>query len=228
MLASIVALACRDTSLRIGRLCPVQSHSAFLGGHPERSGGQQFSLSSPRLLLKPGAHLEPSQQKVAGWRASWVWLRPGRPLITSRSTRTHKCIRALRAHAPCAPVISNVRRQMQTTVALVLVAVAVGVPLGVLVLVGEWEKKARHLPPPWLPFGHRSMPAIVLGMVLVKVPLSLAIFLGAPYFVLDYFGHIPLRGENHQIFFVAYLLALCAGKLLRYAYWRLTFRGQLV
>ena len=117
---------------------------------------------------------------------------------------------------------------MQSTVQLVLVAIAVGVPVGVLVLAGEWEKKARRLPPPWLPFGHRSMPAILLGMFLVKIPLGLAVFLGAPYFVLAYFGLIPLRGENHQVFFLAYLLSLGAGKLLRYGYWRWSLRGHLV
>ena len=111
---------------------------------------------------------------------------------------------------------------------LVLIAIAVGVPIGVLVLPGEWEKKARRLPPPWLPFGHRSMPAILLGMFLVKIPLGLALLLGAPYFVLNYFDFIPLRGGNHQIFFLAYVLSLGAGKLLRYGYWRWTFRGQFV
>ena len=117
---------------------------------------------------------------------------------------------------------------MQTAEQLVLVAIPVGVPIGVLVLTREWEKKARRLSPPWLPFGRRSMLAILLGMFLVKLPLGLALFLGVPYFVLEYFGFIPLRGESRQVFLLAYLLSLGAGKLLRYGYWRWIFRGQLV
>ena len=117
---------------------------------------------------------------------------------------------------------------MNATFQLALIAIAVGVPIGVLFLPGEWEKKARRLPPPWLPFGRQSVPAIFLGMLLVKVPLGAALFLGPPYFALHYFGFIPLRGQNHQVFFLAYLLSLAGGKLVRYAYWRWTLRGQLV
>jgi hypothetical protein len=36
--------------------------------------------------------------------------------ITGQSTRTHKCVRALRALLPCAPVISNVRRHGESLV----------------------------------------------------------------------------------------------------------------
>lgn len=117
---------------------------------------------------------------------------------------------------------------MNATLQLVLIAILVGVPIGILSTPGEWEKKVRRLPPPWLPFGHRSVLAIFLGTLLVKAPLSLALFLGPPYFALDYFGFIPMRGQNHQVFFLAYLLSLGAGRVIRYAYWRWVFRGQLV
>jgi hypothetical protein len=116
---------------------------------------------------------------------------------------------------------------MQVTAQLALISIASGVSIGAF-LPSAWEGKARRLPPPWLPYRQGSLPATILGAVLVKVPLSLAVFIGLPYLALDYFGLIPLRGWDHQIFFVGYLLSLGAGKLFRYGYWRWTLRGQLL
>ena len=116
---------------------------------------------------------------------------------------------------------------MQVTAQLALISIASGVLIGAF-LPTAWERKVRRLPPPWLPFGQGSIPSTILGILLVKVPLSLAVFLGLPYLALDYFGLIPLRGLNHQIFFVGYLLSLGAGELFRYGYWRWTLRGQLL
>jgi len=111
---------------------------------------------------------------------------------------------------------------------LVLLSVVLGVPIAALLLPGEWEKKARRLSQPWLPFGSGSVLLIVLGVLLVKLPLALAVFWLPPYLALSYFEFIPLRGENFQVFMLSYLLSLCLGKLLRYGYWRWALRGQLV
>ncbi len=117
---------------------------------------------------------------------------------------------------------------METTVQLVLIAIAVGVPIGAVVLSTNWEKRVRRLPLPWLPFGHGSMQAVLFGIFFAKLPFGLALFMGVPYLLLNYFDFIPLRGENLQLFFLSYLLSLGLGKLLRYGYWRWAFRGQLV
>jgi len=117
---------------------------------------------------------------------------------------------------------------MQTTLQLVLASIAVGVPLGIVFSPGAWEKRARRLPSPWLPFGRNSLLPLVLGVLLVKLPLAMAIFLAPPYFVLNYLGLIPLRDESYQVFSLCYLLSLGVGKLARYLYWRWALRGQLI
>jgi hypothetical protein len=117
---------------------------------------------------------------------------------------------------------------VQVTVQLTLIGIAVGVPIGCMVLSSEWEKKVRRLPPSWLPFGHRSLLAILLGTFLVKIPFGFVLFLGIPYFALNYYGFIPLLGDGYRVFFLAYLLSVGVGKLIRYGYWRWRFRNQLV
>ncbi|MDY0747752.1 hypothetical protein SNE35_24830 [Paucibacter sp. R3-3] len=102
-----------------------------------------------------------------------------------------------------------------------------GVPIGLLLAPTEWEKKARRLQAPWLPFGHGSAFALALG-IFVKVALSVGLLLLLPYAVLNWLGFIPLRGQPLQFFFLIYLLCLGTGKLIRYCYWRWSFRGQLV
>ena len=116
---------------------------------------------------------------------------------------------------------------MEPLLKLVALAVTLGVPLGT-VLVTEWERKARRLPPPWLPFGRGSVLGMLFAVLLAKLPLLVALFLGVAFLVLRVFDLIPLRGDNSRYFFLAYLLAIGAGKLLRYGYWRWVFRGQFV
>ena len=113
MLAGIVAVACRDTSLRHVRWYVVRwraSRVTSLGGHPERSDGQQLSVASLRSLPNTAAaYLAALQQQAAGWQSGWVWLWHGRLQITSQCTRTPRYSRPLRGRASWAPVIFNVR-----------------------------------------------------------------------------------------------------------------------
>lgn len=108
---------------------------------------------------------------------------------------------------------------------LALIAALTGVPIGLL-LPSRWETKARRLPLPWLPFGGGSLTAI-LGALLVKLPLALAICWGTPLLALRLFDLAP-RSDVWRSFAIAYLLAIACGKLARYAYWRWALRGQLL
>jgi hypothetical protein len=116
MLAGIAAVACRASAPRQDmRRNRRSSHSTSLGGHPERSVGQHFSVVSLRQLPKTGAaHLAASHQQVAGWRSGWVWLWPGRLPITSQCTRTSRCS-PLCGYVSRPPVISNVIGQRHET-----------------------------------------------------------------------------------------------------------------
>lgn len=122
----------------------------------------------------------------------------------------------------------KVKQQMPTWLQLTSVAGVVGLFNGALFLRSAWEEKARCLSPPSLPFGSNSLLAVLAGVLLVKVPLSLAIFLGLPLLPLELLGLLPLYGESYKVFFATYLVAIGAGKATRYAFWKWRLRWQLV
>lgn len=99
----VVALHARAGVAESGR-------STSLGGHPDCSGGQRFSVASPRLLSKSAAPMQAPFRQGANWQPALVWLWPGRLPITSQSTRTPRCL-PLRGNVSRAPVISNVMPQ---------------------------------------------------------------------------------------------------------------------
>jgi hypothetical protein len=110
---------------------------------------------------------------------------------------------------------------------LPLVALTIGIPIGIAFGATAWERKARQSPRSRLPFGQASVIAIALGGI-ANALLGLAVFLLPPYLVLDHLNLLPLRGQSQQAFFMSYLLSLGAGKLIRFCYWRWTYRGRLV
>jgi glycerol-3-phosphate acyltransferase PlsY len=116
---------------------------------------------------------------------------------------------------------------MNPLIPLASAAIASGIPFG-LCLATDWERKVRKLPLPWLPFGRGSAVALLAGVFLIKIPLTAALFLGLPLLVMLAFGLLPtLRGVESEVFFI-YMASIATGQVLRYAYWRWVYRGQLL
>ncbi len=147
--------------------------------------------------------------------------------LTCQSTRTHNSRLRLRRWLLWSGHL-HVKQQMPTWLQLTAVAGVVGLFNGAVFLRSAWEEKARRLSPPSFPFGSNSLLAVLAGVLLVKVPLSLTIFLGLPLLPLELLGLLPLYGESYKAYFATYLVAIGAGKATRYAFWKWRLRGQLV
>jgi len=117
---------------------------------------------------------------------------------------------------------------MDAWLPLGLVAVVLGVPFG-LSAATAWETQVRRLPRPWMPFGSESILSVIVGMLFVKIPMAAALFFGPPYLALRLFDLFPLLIDGRdRLFMLAYMACIAIGKALRYAYWKWTYRGQLV
>ena len=128
------------------------------------------------------------------------------------------------------PSCGNIRlingHRMEIGIKLCVIGVSVGLFNGVALFKSNWEVSVRRLRP-FLLFGQSSTLATLLS-ALVNVPLFLAMFLGLPLLPLNFWGLLPLYGDNYKIFFGTYLVAVGAGKAIRYGFWKWRLKGQLI
>ena len=100
---------------------------------------------------------------------------------------------------------------------VILAALVAGFPCGLL-FKSAYERRLRDNLKPCLPFGHSSLPRII-GGILVKLPIALALIFLPMLGAIHGFGLYPLRGSSLQLFMFTWLLSIGAGKVSRYAYW---------
>ncbi len=103
--------------------------------------------------------------------------------------------------------------------ALILIAIVTGFPLGLLIQ-SETERKRRGRHPPWLPF-HPTNPWLLTLGLLIKGVLVAAIMFVPAYLLLKAWGYVPIGKQNFEVFWFVYLLSAAMAKLVRYAYWRI-------